>query len=51
MLKVVEATEAAQKEMPPLDTIAREGARKMLVMALDAEVDAYIGQEAGEWDE
>ena len=34
-----------------LDEIAREGARRMLAEALQAEVDAYIAQHAGERDE
>ena len=34
-----------------IDEIVREGARRMLAEALQAEVDAYIAQFAGERDE
>ena len=34
-----------------IDEIVREGARQMLAAALQAEVDAYVGQFAGERDE
>ena len=34
-----------------LDEIVREGARRMLAAALEAEVDAYIAALAGERDE
>ena len=34
-----------------IDEIVREGARRMLAEALDAEVDAYIAAFAGERDE
>jgi putative transposase len=34
-----------------LDTLAREGARRMLAAALEAEVAQYIAQHQGEWDE
>jgi transposase-like protein len=34
-----------------IDEIVREGARRMLAEALQAEVDAYIARFAGEWDE
>src|SRR5713226_10439732 len=34
-----------------IDEIVREGARRMLAEALQAEVDAYIAQLAGERDE
>ena len=34
-----------------IDQIVREGARRMLAEALQAEVDAYIAQFAGERDE
>jgi transposase-like protein len=44
MLKVVEASAAAQDEVgaPTLDEIARQGARKMLMTALQEEVAAYL---------
>jgi putative transposase len=34
-----------------LDDIVREGARRMLAAALEAEVDAYLAELAGERDE
>lgn len=52
MLRVV--TEEPTREHPPssmLDEIVREGARRMLAAALEAEVDAYIEAHAGERDE
>src|SRR5690242_1402768 len=53
MLTVV-GTEAAQDEVDGrslLDEIAREGARRMLVAALEAEVAAYLEAHRGERDE
>jgi transposase-like protein len=51
MLKVV-AEEPARTELrSTLDEICREGARRMLAAALDAEVDAYIEALADELDE
>jgi len=51
MLKVV-ADEAARTELAAgLDEICREGARRMLATALEAEVDAYIEAVADEVDE
>ena len=35
----------------PLDEIVREGARRMLQAAIDAEVDAFIGMHAARTDE
>ena len=34
-----------------LDTLAREGARRMIAVALEAEVEAYIERFRGERDE
>src|SRR5918912_3703557 len=34
-----------------LDALVREGARRMLLVALKAEVDEYVAQHAGERDE
>lgn len=34
-----------------IDEIVRDGARRMLAAALEAEVEAYVGQFAGERDE
>ena len=44
MLKVVEKQDAreAAEELLPLDEIAREGARRMLIEALKAEADDYV---------
>src|SRR5271167_4170048 len=53
MLKVVEKQDAreASEELLPLDEIAREGARRMLIEALKAEVDDYVERHKGERDE
>jgi transposase-like protein len=51
MLSVV-ADEAARSELAmSLDELAREGARRMLAVALEAEVDAYIAAHAALVDE
>jgi putative transposase len=51
MLSVV-ADEAAQAELRmDLDGLAREGARRMLAAALEAEVDDYLAAHAAERDE
>ena len=51
MLRVV-ADEAAREDLAAgLDEIVREGARRMLAAALEAEVDAYVAALAGERDE
>ncbi len=51
MLSVV-ADDAARSELAmSLDELAREGARRMLAVALEAEVDAYIAGFAGLTDE
>jgi hypothetical protein len=44
MLKVVEKRDEreAGEELLRLDEIAREGARRMLIEALQAEVDEYV---------
>jgi transposase-like protein len=52
MLRVV--TDEPTREEPPrsvLDELVREGARRMLAVALEAEVDAYIEAHADERDE
>ena len=50
MLSVV-ADEAARAELRmDLDGLAREGARRMLAAALEAEVDAYLAAHAAERD-
>ena len=51
MLRVV-TDEAARSELTmSLDELAREGARRMLAAALEAEVDAYIAAHAALTDE
>src|SRR5215218_2109162 len=51
MLSVV-ADETARTELcADLDELAREGARRMLAAALEAEVDAYLAAHAAERDE
>ncbi|MGH3288926.1 MAG: IS256 family transposase, partial [Streptosporangiaceae bacterium] len=42
---------AGEPEASLIDQIVREGARRMLAAALQAEVDAYIERFAGERDE
>ena len=42
---------AGEAESSLIDRIVREGARQMLAAALQAEVDAYIEQFAGERDQ
>ncbi len=50
MLRVV-AEESSQAELAAgLDEIVREGARRMLAAALEAEVEAYLAAHAGERD-
>jgi transposase-like protein len=53
MLKVVEKQDEreAKEELLPLDEIACEGARRMLIEALKAEVDDYVERHRGERDE
>jgi transposase-like protein len=51
MLRVA-ADDVARAELAAgLDDIAREGARRMLAAALEAEVEAYLAAHAGERDE
>lgn len=51
MLRVVTDAPAGGDSPSMLDEIVREGARRMLAAALEAEVDAYIEAHAGERDE
>src|SRR3982074_241269 len=53
MLNVVPDPAGRDSSAPSslIDEIVREGARRMLAEALQAEVDAYIAQFAGERDE
>jgi putative transposase len=47
MLRIIASDQAEQAELKlDLDALVREGARRMLVAALKAEVDEYIGQHA-----
>ena len=55
MLKVLDPTsednrETSEGAMPTLDEVAREGARRMLVVALEAEVEQYIETRAAARD-
>ena len=53
MVKIVEKRDEreAGEELLLLDEIAREGARRMLIEALMAEVDDYVERHCGERDE
>ena len=48
MLRLVEKTDAREEggEYQSLDELAREGAREMLVKALEAEVASYLERHA-----
>ena len=50
MLRLVEKTDAREEggEYQGLDELAREGARRMLATALEAEVGEYLWRHAGE---
>ena len=51
MLSVVADDQARAEMRVDLDELAREGARRMLAAALEAEVDAYLAAYAAERDE
>jgi putative transposase len=51
MLKVVAEKAAGEEFALGIDELCREGARRMLAVALEAEVDAYIAEHADERDE
>jgi transposase-like protein len=51
MLRVLADDDARAELHVGLDEIVREGARRMLAVALEAEVDAYVYAFAGERDE
>jgi transposase-like protein len=51
MLSVVTDELAGEELAVALDGICREGARRMLAVALETEVDAYLAAHAGERDE
>src|SRR5262245_62507925 len=51
MLSVVTDARAHDEPRLELDAIVREGARRMLAAALEAEVDAYLAEHADQRDE
>ena len=51
MLSVVADEQARTELRMDLDELAREGARRMLAAALEAEVDAYLAAHRAERDE
>jgi putative transposase len=51
VLTVVAEDGARREDVSLLDEVVREGARRMLAAALEAEVDAYLAELAGERDE
>jgi putative transposase len=51
MLSVVTAEQTASEPRVDLDQLVREGARRMLAAALEAEVDDYLAAHAAERDE
>jgi transposase-like protein len=51
MLRVVTDSSTREEPASMLDEICREGARRMLAAALEAEADGYIAELAGEVDE
>ena len=51
MLSVVTTEQATSELRLDLDAIVREGARRMLAAALEAEVDDYLAAHAAERDE
>ena len=52
MLKVLEGGQGDQREPGmDLDALAREGARRMIAAAMEAEVAEYVGRHRGERDE
>ncbi len=51
MLTVVAEDGARRDGVSLLDEVVREGARRMLAAALEAEVDAYLAELAAERDE
>jgi putative transposase len=51
MLSVVTDAQAQDELRLDLDQLVREGARRMLAAALEAEVDAYLAAHAAERDE
>ena len=52
MLRIIEDSPGEVEGLPTdLDELAREGARRMLVAALEAEVTAYVERHRAERDE
>jgi transposase-like protein len=52
MLRVIASEQSEQDELKlDLDALVREGARRMLLMALNAEVDNYVAQHADHRDD
>jgi putative transposase len=51
MLRVVTDESTSEQPASALDEICREGPRRMLAAALEAEADAYIAELVGETDE
>jgi len=51
MLKVVAEKAASEEPAFGIDEICREGARRMLAVALEAEVDAYVAEHLEDRDE
>ena len=51
MLTVVAEDGSRREDVSLLDDVVREGARRMLAAALEAEVDTYLAELAGERDE
>ncbi len=51
MLSIVASKVAEQSDLAQdLDALVREGARRLLLTALKAEVDEYVAQHAGQRD-
>jgi len=51
MLKVVAEKAASEEPAFGIDEICREGARRMLAVALEAEVDAYVAEHLEDRDD
>jgi transposase-like protein len=51
MLRVVTTEQTTSQLRLDLDAIVREGARRMLAAALEAELDAYLAAHADQRDE
>jgi hypothetical protein len=51
MVSVITDAQAHDELRVDLDQLVREGARRMLAVGLEAEVDAYLAAHQGERDE